>query len=75
MPGRYMFNTRCSPTVDWTYSEGCGCKATFHGATLHRTSHMTACPQHNKRDQMRVRDDFIERARATRRACVEPDPQ
>jgi len=50
---------------DWTYSEGCGCKLTFF-APEYRTSRMIPgemCNRHVARDAMKIRDDFVERAR------------
>ena len=54
------------PDRDWTYSEGCGCRVTFFGASEGRASRMLPgadCDIHLRRDQIQERDLFLERAR------------
>lgn len=48
---------------DWTYSEGCGCKVTFIGASVYSVSRMECCKQHNPRGMMDWRDEFSGRAK------------
>jgi hypothetical protein len=62
------------PEVDWTYSEGCGCRTTFYGATFHKTSQMTACTNHDRREQMTWRDRFMDRARDAKRFAEAAGP-
>jgi hypothetical protein len=35
-----------NPAVDFTYSEGCGCKVTFFGKSLNHTSRIICCDEH-----------------------------
>jgi len=51
------------PRTDWTYSEGCGCKVTFFGESFNRTSRMTCCEEHAKRDREEFRDGLRRRAK------------
>ena len=53
------------PSVDWTYSIGCGCKITFTGESLNHTSRMTCCSQHRGSGtaDMNWRTVFVNQAR------------
>lgn len=54
---------------DFSYSEGCGCRVTFLGASNGHTSRMLpgpTCTAHTGRHQVAERDCLIERAREAR---------
>lgn len=52
--------------VDWTYSEGCGCRVMFIAESRYRTSRMMpgeSCTDHTGRHQMAKRDCLVGRAK------------
>ncbi len=57
---------RLVPKRDWTYSEGCGCRITFIGASDYHTSRMLPgdeCEEHTRKYQVAERDAFVDRAK------------
>lgn len=57
---------RIVPKPDWTYSEGCGCRITFFGASDYKTSRMLPgkeCTAHKGQHQVAERDCLVERAK------------
>ena len=62
MTAKKPFNHR----VDWTYSEGCGCRVTFFAASDFHSSRMLpgeSCTAHGGRYQVAERDCYVERAK------------
>jgi hypothetical protein len=54
-------------TVDWTYSEGCGCRVTFFAESDYKTSRMLPgeqCLEHTSRWTVHTRDELAARAKA-----------
>lgn len=51
---------------NWTYSEGCGCRATFFAESEFHTSRMLpgeTCEFHCGKDDGAARDNFLHRAK------------
>ena len=52
--------------LDWTYSEGCGCRVTFFAESDYHASRMLpgeTCEDHTGRYQVAERDCLMERAK------------
>lgn len=48
---------------DYNYSEPCGCKMVIFAKADYSSSQMTACEDHNKKEQTQIRREFYKRAR------------
>jgi hypothetical protein len=60
---------------DYVVRFPCGCSVTFLGSCLHRSSRMTACHDHDGRDQTEDRDEIVRQARWLRWAKSNGPPR